>query len=203
MRRHHRRVPALEPEITDKEAESLLRISVIQAIENARAYCRNFDSLSTPQQMALSQLVYQMGVNLSEFGQFLSLINNNPTLAAAVTASTPSAASDTVASPSPALLNAAAPSTLDVRYWDDVRDTLIRSQWARLYRVRAVAVIAMLDPRYTEDPAASEQRVAEILHPVRRHHRSSRPALRTAAWHRRSERTIARRSSRARTRRKA
>jgi hypothetical protein len=44
----------------------------------------------------------------------------------------------------------------------------------------------MLDPRYAQDPAASEQRVAEILHPGRRHHRSTRPALRTAAWHRRS-----------------
>ncbi len=203
MRRHHRRVPALEPEITDTEAESLLRVSVIQAIDNARAYCRNFDRLTSPQQMALSQLVYQMGVNLSEFGQFLSLINNNPTLAAAVTTETSPAASDTAASPSPVLLTQATPSTLDVRYWDDVRDTLIHSQWARLYRVRAVAVIAMLDPRYAQDPAASEQRVAEILHPARRHHRSTRPALRTAAWHRRSERTIARRASRPHTRRKA
>jgi len=37
--------------------------SAIQAIYNAKGYCRDFDGLSASQQMALSQLVYQMGVN--------------------------------------------------------------------------------------------------------------------------------------------
>ena len=170
MRRHHRRIPELAPEITDADAESLLRISAIQAIENARAYCRNFDELTGSQQMALSQLVYQMGVNLGEFDQFLSLMNQPPV--------------------------GAGDFATDVRYWSDVEDTLIHSQWARLYRVRAVSVIAMLDPRYAEDPGASEQRIAAVLRPVRRHRR--RAALETAAYHRRA---AGRKSSRARRRR--
>jgi hypothetical protein len=57
----------LTPQITDEEATLLLRVSAIQAIYNARAYCRNFDQLTGAQQMGLSQLVYQMGVNLDEF----------------------------------------------------------------------------------------------------------------------------------------
>ncbi|HEX4038141.1 MAG TPA: hypothetical protein VHX37_08785 [Acidobacteriaceae bacterium] len=186
MRRRHRRIPALAPEITDSDAESLLRIAAIQAIENARAYCRNFDQLTGPQQMALSQLVYQMGVNLGEFDQFLSMINQSSGVA-------------------PAGLDEAAPAganfATDVRYWSDVQDTLIHSQWARLYRVRAVSVIAMLDPRYADDPAASEHRIAAVLRPVRHYRRRSRPALRTAAYHPRSGRTLARKSSRARRRR--
>ena len=57
----------LPPQLTEEEAMRLLRISTIQAIHNARAYCRDFDQLTASQQMALSQLVYQMGVNLEEF----------------------------------------------------------------------------------------------------------------------------------------
>ncbi|MGC1299166.1 MAG: hypothetical protein WA869_29430, partial [Alloacidobacterium sp.] len=66
------RTHTLRPELTEDEATRLLRISAIQAVQNARAYCRNFDRLNAPQQMALSQLVFQMGVNLEEFVQFLS-----------------------------------------------------------------------------------------------------------------------------------
>ncbi len=66
----------LSPELTDEEATKLLRVSAIQAIHNARAYCREFDQLTASQQMALSQLVFQMGVNLEEFIQFLSAIND-------------------------------------------------------------------------------------------------------------------------------
>jgi len=69
---------ALTPEVTDEEAMRLLRISAIQAIWNARAYCRGFDELSASQQMALSQLVFQMGVNLEEFVQFLAVLNGDP-----------------------------------------------------------------------------------------------------------------------------
>jgi len=65
------RTNALHPELTEEEATSLLRISTIQAIHNARAYCREFDQLTASQQMALSQLVFQMGVNLEEFVDFL------------------------------------------------------------------------------------------------------------------------------------
>lgn len=193
LRRHRRRIPDLTPEITDDDALALLRISAIQAIENARAYCRNFDRLTGSQQMALTQLVYQMGVNLVEFDQFLSLINNNPIAPGAADASLPHPSS------AAAFLETSAPSGPDLRYWDDVEDTLIHSQWARLYRARAIAVIAMLDPRYADDPSASEQRVAAILHPPRRHLRR-RPTLRTASYHRRPGRTLARRSSRIRRR---
>src|SRR5271166_6793514 len=58
---------ALAPQLTQEQALQLLRISAIQAIHNARAYCREFDQLTASQQMALSQLVFQMGVNLEEF----------------------------------------------------------------------------------------------------------------------------------------
>jgi len=37
---------------------------------------RMFDQLTASQQMALSQLVFQMGVNLEEFTQFLSVVND-------------------------------------------------------------------------------------------------------------------------------
>src|SRR4051794_18302974 len=36
------RARALTPQVTEEQATALLRISTIQAIENARAYCRNF-----------------------------------------------------------------------------------------------------------------------------------------------------------------
>ena len=67
----------LPAEITDEQATALLRISAIQATHNARAYCREFDQLTASQQMGLSQLVYQMGVNLEEFTQFLSALNDS------------------------------------------------------------------------------------------------------------------------------
>jgi hypothetical protein len=161
VRRYRRRIWSLDPQITEDEANSLLRIAAIQAIENAKAYCRNFDQLTGPQQMALSQLVYQMGVNLEEFGNFLGLINNEPMAGSSV--ETPTAEDDD--------------------YWYAVQHSLMQSQWARLYRARAVAVIAMLDPRYLDDPAASEHRIAEVLRPaVRRHRRRSSAALRTASY---------------------
>jgi hypothetical protein len=67
-----KRIKTLEPQINDDEATMLLRVSALQAIYNARGYCRCFDQLAPSQQMALSQLVYQMGVNLQEFNTFLA-----------------------------------------------------------------------------------------------------------------------------------
>jgi hypothetical protein len=135
MKRFRRRIGQLEPQITDDDANALLRIAAIQAIVNARAYCRTFDDLTASQQMAMTQLVYQMGVNLSEFSNFLRLVNE------------------------------------DGADWRAVQASLEQSQWARLYRVRAVAVIAMLDPTYAEGPSVAERRVAAVLHPARRHGR--------------------------------
>jgi GH24 family phage-related lysozyme (muramidase) len=152
-----RRIPTLEPQITEDDAEQLLRISAVQAIYNAKAYCRNFDRMTGPQQMAVSQLVYQIGVNLVHFDEFLSQINDGaPPAAIAVDA------------PLDALSG-------DRDYWSSVQHTLIQTQWARLYRTRAIAVIAMLDPSYGESPGAAEHLVGASLRPAvaHRRHRSS------------------------------
>jgi hypothetical protein len=152
-----KKIKTLTPQITDEEATLLLRVSAIQAIYNAQGYCRGFDRLTTSQQMALSQLVYQMGVNLQEFSQFLDLINNY------------SDRSDTASAP--LLRNA---SATDPEYWKTVQQSLIQSQWARLYRVRAVSVIAMLDPRYVDEPGTAEKRVGAMLRPAVVHRRTGR-----------------------------
>jgi GH24 family phage-related lysozyme (muramidase) len=164
-RRFRQHIPALAPQITDEEATLLLRISAVQAIYNARAYCRNFDRMTGPQQMALSQLVYQIGVNLVRFDDFLSLVNDG---APASAQAAEDAASDRLAS--------------DRDYWKSVQHALMQTQWARLYRTRAIAVIAMLDPAYDDSPAAAEHLVGASLRPAvlhRRHGHSA--ALKTAS----------------------
>src|SRR5271156_4546929 len=118
----------LTPQLTEDEAMRLLRISAIQAVYNARAYCRNFDQLTASQQMALSQLVFQMGINLEEFVDFLSAMNGD-------------VSSAEVALPSSSITDA-------TEHWNAVQHTLIDSQWARRYTVRATTVIAMFDPQY-------------------------------------------------------
>ncbi len=142
-----RRMGGLDPDISDSDSDLLLRIAIIQSIDNAKAYCRNFDALTEPQQMALTQLVYQMGINLQHFTQFLALINSDATVEAA--------------------------------YWNDLQTSLEQSQWARLYRIRATAVIAMLYPRYANDPSAAETRVGAILQPAVAHYRRSHGRART------------------------
>lgn len=158
-RRFRTKIMTLAPQITDDEATQLLRIAAIQAIDNARAYCRNFDELTASQQMAMTQLVYQMGVNLEEFNQFLNLINSD------------SVANDTNAAPAPHSGVAA-----DVAYWKAVQQSLIHSQWARKYRARALSVIAMLDPKYPDDPRMAERRVGVTLRPAVMHRRKGRAA---------------------------
>ena len=64
----------LTPQLTEEEGTRLLRISAIQAVYNAKAYCRGFEQLTGSQQMALSQLVFQMGTNLEEFVEFLGCV---------------------------------------------------------------------------------------------------------------------------------
>lgn len=151
------RIADLPPQITDAEANQLLRVAIVQSILNARAYCRSFDQLTPWQQMALSQLVFQMGTNLEEFTQFLELIN-----------------SDSIAAPASKKLAAA-----DVAYWNGIQKSLIQSQWARLYRVRAISVIAMLDPRYNQNPRMAERRVGAVLRPAVIHRRRGRSAGQT------------------------
>jgi hypothetical protein len=135
---------------------------------NARAYCRNFDQLNDWQQMALSQLVFQMGINLEEFSQFLDMINR-PGVPPGKSSSV--GRRDGIAAPT-ARKTAAAH---DVAFWRGVQKSLIQSQWARLYRPRAISVIAMLDPRYNQNPRMAERRVGAVLRPAvihrhRRHH---------------------------------
>jgi hypothetical protein len=69
----------------------------------------------------------------------------------------------------------ATPATLDQspEYWLGVQQSLMGSQWAHKYRTRAVSVIAMLDPAYSNDPTAAEKRVGAVLRPavVHRHGR--------------------------------
>lgn len=151
----------LTQQVTEDEATSLLRVSAVQAVVNARAYCRNFSQLTASQQMALTQLVYQMGVNLEEFTQFLNLINQGSGLQNA----------------SLSVSQDAAPLPLDSQeYWRDVQASLIHSQWARKYSARAVSVIAMFDPAYAESPSAAERRVKAILRPAKHHkNKKSRP----------------------------
>lgn len=174
-----KRVHLLPPDISEEEAVSLLRISSIQAIYNAKAYCRNFDQLTASQQMALSQLVYQMGVNLEEFDQFLSLLNG--------ASSVPQN-----------------PDVADATHWRAVQHALVESQWAHKYRIRAIAVIAMLDPQYRNDPRLAEVRLHSELPPPAVRHRGRRGAsLRMASYKRRVGGTAQKKASRVRNKRRA
>jgi hypothetical protein len=156
----------LTPELTDEEATRLLRISSLQAIYNARAYCRRFDQLTGSQQMALSQLVFQMGTNLEQFVSFLGAINDEN--------------------------NARELPMLDgyletePEHWQTVQGTLMDSQWARRYSIRASTVIAMFDPNYTQEPGAAEQRVEAVLRPPAAYRATA--TLRSASYNKRSAR---------------
>ena len=153
------RTHELFPQMNEDDATKLLRIYAIQAVYNARAYCRNFDQLTGPQQMALSQMVYQMGVNLEEFTNFLSAINTSPQFDSA---------------------QGGQDSYANAEYWNSVQGTLIHTDWARRYSTRAISVIAMFDPTYTSDPYESEARVRAEVHPLVYH---SRKKHRAAAVH--------------------
>ena len=153
------RTNSLFPEISESDATALLRISAIQAVHNARAYCRYFDDWNGPQQMALSQMVFQMGVNLEEFTNFLSAINTPPNYGAPVPGSFAS----------------------DQDYWKSVQGTLIHTDWARRYSTRAISVIAMFDPTYASDPYEAESHVRAEVHPLHTRHRRRAATLRTAS----------------------
>jgi hypothetical protein len=151
-----RQIRSLDPQITEDDANALLRIGIVQAAYNAKAYCRNFDRLTASQQMAMTQLVYQMGVNLEQFSTFLGLINRDT-------------------DPETAYTNA------DRAYWHDVQMSLVQSQWARLYRERARAVIAMLDPHYALNPNGAEHNLNGVLRPARSRHARSAGLRKTSA----------------------
>lgn len=167
----------LAPQLTEEEATQLLRISAIQAIYNAKAYCRGFDRLTAWQQMALSQLVFQMGTNLQEFVQFLDALNDDNNLRE--------------------LAQLDGYMETYSEHWRTVQSTLIDSQWAKRYTRRAASVIAMFDPEYNFEPGPAEQRVEAILRPPVQHRvRSrSRATLRVAAYRRPSRRVRGTRSA--------
>jgi len=186
------RTHELFPEISEEDAIRLLRISTIQAVHNAQAYCRDFGRLTGPQQMALTQLVFQMGVNLEEFTQFLFAINhhasaNSPQTSSAAIASAslapgqrqPVDTSSFTSANSPALgaesFDAAATMAFvdDSEYWKAVQETLIHSDWARRYSTRAVSVIAMFNPEYQNAPWAAEAKVRAEVHPLHTHRRAA------------------------------
>lgn len=156
----------LPAQISDDDAVQLVRVGAIQAVYNAKAYCRNFDQLNGPQQMAMAQLVYQMGVNLQHFDNFLTAINPNAPDA-------PTANADSAMLGDAMRDATAVTAVLDQspEYWLGVQHSLMGSQWAHKYRTRAISVIAMLDPAYTDDPTAAEQRVGAVLRPAVVHHR--------------------------------
>jgi hypothetical protein len=177
---HH----TLTPQLTEEEATNLLRISALQAIYNARGYCRSFDRLTGSQQMALSQLVFQMGTNLEQFVQFLDALNDNG--------------------------NARELAQLDGymetygEHWKTVQGTLIDSQWARRYSSRAAAVIAMFDPEYSQAPNAAEERMEAILRPPAppRTRSHSTATLRVASYSKRSSRAHSKKAHSPQTKRK-
>ncbi len=177
---HH----TLTPQLTEEEGTQLLRISVLEAIYNARAYCRGFDRLTGSQQMALSQLVFQMGTNLEQFVQFLDALNDNG--------------------------NARELAQLDGymetygEHWKTVQGTLIDSQWARRYSSRAATVIAMFDPEYSQEPNAVEERMEAILRPPTppRPRSHSTATLRVASYSKRSSRSHSKKAHSSQTKRK-
>jgi hypothetical protein len=196
-----RQLYGLSAQISDEDATQLVRVGAIQAIYNARAYCRSFDQLTGPQQMAMAQLVYQMGVNLQHFEAFLAMINSGASPAPVPQVAEVDSATLT--------LNAdAAPAYGDQspEYWQGVQKSLMGSQWAHKYRTRASAVIAMLDPAYADDPSAAERRVSAVLRPSaapRRRGHDAVPMRQVAASthhrHARKGRTAARARNRKRT----
>lgn len=175
---------SLPAQISDDDAIQLVRVGAIQAVYNAKAYCRNFDQLNGPQQMAMAQLVYQMGVNLEHFNAFLTTINPGPAprgqqvVAADADTRTQATAADSqmFAQAMQDATATAAPAAIgqidqSPEYWLGVQQSLMGSQWAHKYRTRAISVIAMLDPAYSDDPSAAEQRVGAVLRPAVVHHR--------------------------------
>ena len=181
-RRWRRRLYSLPAQISDADAIQLVRVGAIQAIYNARAYCEDFDQWTGPQQMAMAQLVYQMGVNLQHFNEFLAEINSRagsaPGPKVAATDSATFARDANAATP---------PGDQTPEYWRAVQKSLMGSQWAHKYRTRAIAVIAMLDPAYEDDPLAAEQRVGAVLRPAvvhrRRRHAARTPGQVAATAH--------------------
>ena len=143
------RTHQLPSALTEEEATKLLRISTIEAIHNAEAYCDEFEQMTGSQQMALSQLVFQMGINLEKFVRFLSVINSHSDHRDSIQGEGNGEQAD--------------------EHWKTVQRTLVTSDWAKRYTHRAIAVIAMFDPEYDEHPTYAESQVQAQIRPLTRH----------------------------------
>ena len=126
--------------------------------------------------MALSQLVFQMGTNLEQFVDFLGALNDE--------------------SGAREMAQLDGFMETDTQHWQTIQRTLMDSQWARRYSIRASTVIAMFDPDYNQQPGAAEQRVEAVLRPpapVRAKIRTT-ATLRMASYHKRPARTHAKKA---------
>lgn len=134
--------------------------------------------------MAFTQLVFQMGTNLQQFQQFLGTVNDE-------NSDRELAKLDGYVETRP-------------EHWQTVQRTLMDSQWARKYSIRASTVIAMFDPNYNQQPGAAQQRVEAVLRPPAPLHAKTRSmaTLRMVSYHKRSPKSHARRAAHAQAKRK-
>jgi hypothetical protein len=132
--------------------------------------------------MALTQLVFQMGTNLEEFVEFLGALNDLDS--------------------SRELPHLDGFIETDAEHWRTVQQTLMDSQWARQFTVRASTVIAMFDPEYVHDPYAAQLRVAGVLRPPVAARRRPTATLRNASYSRRSSGRRGKKAAHAQAKRK-
>jgi hypothetical protein len=89
-------------------------------------------------------------------------------------------------------------------HWRTVQTSLMESQWARRYSVRASSVIAMFDPAYSNEPSLAEQRVLAVLRPAVERHTKRRggAAVRLASYSKRTGKASGRKAAKPRVKRK-
>lgn len=122
-------------DISEAEAENLLKISIRHAAHNAMAYAKDFPSMTKYQQMGMTAIVYQIGSNLEQFEKTLTAMNNNDKL------------DRLKASGAPAKEIAREEKT----HWQNVAKLFSQSDWARKHKARAARVLAWLDPEYGQE----------------------------------------------------
>jgi GH24 family phage-related lysozyme (muramidase) len=148
----NKRLPA---DISPEEADRLTHVAIQQSVHNAWAYYSKdkYSALKPSQKEALAHMVFQMGVNLEGFVTFLNKLNDNHLRSS---------------KPSPEhALEAADAAGGD--FWETLQRSMIHSKWFKMYRKdnnahkyhesRAIAVLAMLDPHYENDPDLAERKV--------------------------------------------
>lgn len=157
----------VSPDLTDEEATRLLYVSARQGVYNAMAYAKDFDHMTGPQQMGMSQLVYQMGTHLppwmdekgdqhTGFQNFLDTINDTSYRQPQAGGAAP---------------DAKAVAQAESEHWKTVQQHLIDSQWFKRYRERAVEVVAQFDPKYDPyKPQIAEGQVTSLAEKMQKEH---------------------------------